>query len=304
MGELIILCGISGSGKSTYAHSLWKENPLNTVIINRDKIRELLFGYTEETIKEYYFHKDINKLEKQVTEYEDTLIYEGLSSDKTVIIDATHLKREYLERYKYWNVETEVKFFDLDPGEAIIRDVKRHRNVGSTIISKQYLNYAKLKYQLEIKPLDFTPTPKFEWKVYSTNSKPHCVIFDIDGTLSEPCDRNIYSPSDAIKDEGVYPIIAAFEDCNADIIVCTGRNESFKEVTQQWFEDRGLLKYVKYFYFRKDKDFRPDWIVKEEMWREIDKQYNIEMLYEDRNSVVRRARALGLKVAQVKYGNY
>ena len=47
-----------------------------------------------------------------------------------------------------------------------------------------------------------------------------------------------------------------------------------------------------------------DWVVKEEMWRDISKSYNIELIYEDRNQVVRRARALDLKVAQVKYGNY
>ena len=40
------------------------------------------------------------------------------------------------------------------------------------------------------------------------------------------------------------------------------------------------------------------------MWRDISKSYNIELIYEDRNQVVRRARALDLKVAQVKYGNY
>ena len=45
-------------------------------------------------------------------------------------------------------------------------------------------------------------------------------------------------------------------------------------------------------------------VVKEEMWRDISKSYNIELIYEDRNQVVRRARALNLKVAQVKYGNY
>lgn len=43
-GELIILVGISGSGKSTWSQNEWELNPTKTVIVNRDKIRELLFG--------------------------------------------------------------------------------------------------------------------------------------------------------------------------------------------------------------------------------------------------------------------
>ena len=40
------------------------------------------------------------------------------------------------------------------------------------------------------------------------------------------------------------------------------------------------------------------------MWKDISQRYNIELMYDDRNQVVRRARALGLNVAHVKYGNY
>ena len=48
---------------------------------------------------------------------------------------------------------------------------------------------------------------------------------------------------------------------------------------------------------------RPDWVVKEEMWKNISKQYNIIAMYDDRLQVVRRARALGLKVFNVEYNN-
>ena len=51
---------------------------------------------------------NISKFEKQVTRNEDTLINDGLNHGKTVIVDATHLTRKYLERFKYWNVPTEV----------------------------------------------------------------------------------------------------------------------------------------------------------------------------------------------------
>ena len=54
---------------------------------------------------------------------------------------------------------------------------------------------------------------------------------------------------------------------------------------------------------RNEKDMRPDWVVKEEMWKNISKQYNIIAMYDDRLQVVRRARALGLKVFNVEYNN-
>lgn len=86
MNKLIILVGISGSGKSTFASTMVRHNPERYVIVNRDKIRELLYGYTEETISEYYQRNDLNKLEKQVTAYEDILIKQGLSIGKMSLL--------------------------------------------------------------------------------------------------------------------------------------------------------------------------------------------------------------------------
>ena len=119
-GELIILCGISGSGKSSFAKFLFDSNPQKFTIVNRDKIRELIFGYTEDSIVHYWTKTDVHKYEKEVTEYEDVLIYEGLNKGKTVIVDATHLKRSYLERFKYWNVKTSMHILFTSLEECIV----------------------------------------------------------------------------------------------------------------------------------------------------------------------------------------
>ena len=145
MNKLIICVGVSNSGKSTFASTTVKHNPEKYVIVNRDKIRELLYGYTEETISEYYLRDDLNKLEKQVTAYEDILIKQGLSIGKDVIVDATHLKAKYIDRFKFFNVDTEIKYFDIDLKEAIDRDSKRIRKVGEDIIKRQYDQYNNLK---------------------------------------------------------------------------------------------------------------------------------------------------------------
>lgn len=296
MGELILLCGISASGKSTYAFNMAEYNPDKYIIVNRDKIRELLFGYSEEFISNYYKRSDIKQTEKIVTKYEDTLIYEGLSEGKTVIVDATHLERKYIERFDYWNVPTTLEFFDIDLETALERDSLRHRQVGEAIIRKQAKRFLHLRKTLSLDPVDFTP------KIFKNDiTKPKCVILDIDGTISEPCERNIYDGFKAIDDilqPHIYNAIKNVEN----LIICTGRSDEHDEVTKAWLQKHNI-NYVK-FYSRSKYDYRADWITKEIMWEDIAKDYYIDMMYEDRNSVIRRARALGLKVAQVKYGNY
>lgn len=76
---LWIMCGLSGSGKSTIATQIANENP-NTVIVSSDAIREELTGnyedqqHNEEVFK--IFHDRIRK---------------NLENKKNVIADATNL---------------------------------------------------------------------------------------------------------------------------------------------------------------------------------------------------------------------
>lgn len=303
MKKLIVLVGISGSGKSTYASSLVRENPSEYTIVNRDKIRELIFGYTEETISSYYKRDDLGKLEKQVTLYEDTLIHEGLNLGKTVIVDATHLEKRYLERFKFWNVPIEYRYFEISPQEAFARDYKRTRKVGTEVIDKQYKKFLNL--QREGIPLkDFEPV---EFKQNEDNSI--CVIYDIDGTIAEKGSRNAFNWKRVGEDSPIPNVVATMDwvhdlkdEYKPKVIICTGRDAICEGETRQWLADY-QIKYDEIF-FRPQGDQRADWIVKEEMWREIAKDNYIVGMYDDRNQVVRRARALGLKVFQVEYGNF
>ena len=86
------------------------------------------------------------------------------------------------------------------------------------------------------------------------------------------------------------------------IIICTGRDGISKFETERW-----LKKYsIDYdeLYIREEGDKRPDWVVKEEMWRKISEKHYIEGIYDDRLQVVRRARSLGLRVYNVLYNNF
>lgn len=290
-GKIICYIGISGSGKSTEAHKQWLQNPLSTIVISRDKIRNLLFNYTDENIHEYYVRTDLN-----------TLIYEALESNKTVIIDDTNLNKAYLQRFEFFNVPIEYKYFDISLGGAIGRDANRNRSVGDKIISKQYNQYLELQRQ-------GTPV-KYEPVEFINDSRKYSVfIFDIDGTIAHMKDRNAYDWKKVGGDILDGSVAELFWALNSDerynnIIFCSGRDEICREETLDWLK-RNLGSNNDYILkMRPQGDNRPDWIVKEELWREIAENYYIEGLIDDRNQVVRRARSLGLKVFQCEYGNF
>lgn len=152
-GTLEILIGPSGSGKSTYAHKRWLSDPVATVIVNRDKIRELLFGYTEATIKDYY-EGNIGDYEKEVTKYENLIIKKGLTDGKHVIVDATHLKLKYIRRFGEFNVNTKLTIFDsVDKESCVARCTNRARYVSPDIIYKQFTELENLKKELKFADL-------------------------------------------------------------------------------------------------------------------------------------------------------
>lgn len=95
--KLIVMCGLSGSGKSTIAQNL-AENMGNTVIVSSDEIREEVFGNYEDT----EHNADVFKI------YHER-IKNALENNHNVIADATNLtmksRRATLENVKGMDVE-------------------------------------------------------------------------------------------------------------------------------------------------------------------------------------------------------
>lgn len=298
-GSIKILIGISNSGKSTYSHEQWLKNPENTIIVNRDAIR-YMFGYTEETISEYYSRPDFNKREKQVTKYEDTLINEGLCEGKTVIIDSTHLSKDYITRHAYWNVPIDIIWFDITLKEALTRDMSRQRKVGEDVINKQYGRYVQLRKDYEvdnIEPVEFV----------NNEILPSCVIYDVDSTLATMSNRSPYDWDRVDEDLPVNNVVATIDwiersDIKPKVIIVSGRDAVCYDKTHKWLKENNI--YFDELIMRNEGDSRPDWVVKEEIWRTVAQNYYIVGMYDDRNQVVRRARSLGLKVFQVEYNGF
>lgn len=139
-----VLVGISGSGKTTLAKKICRENQ-DHVRVNRDELRQMLFGYDEEEMAEYYKLKDLWYKEALVTKVSIGIIADILDKGYTVVADSTHLKTIYLDSYKDFDCEVEFIPVEVSLEEAIERDSKRNRVVGREIIEKQKKDFDKLK---------------------------------------------------------------------------------------------------------------------------------------------------------------
>lgn len=145
--KLYVLKGLPASGKSTFAKNKSKEEP-NTVIVNRDKIREMLKG-------EYKLFPFGSKMEQIVTDIEMSSLQSALALGYDVILDSTgfrwNLSKEYVKSFYEADLEI-IDFTHVDLKTCIQRDQQRQNPVGKLVIenmAKKYLNYKEEQWQQE-----------------------------------------------------------------------------------------------------------------------------------------------------------
>jgi uncharacterized HAD superfamily protein len=143
------------------------------------------------------------------------------------------------------------------------------------------------------------------------------VVFDIDGTIANNDHRRKWleqSPKDwkryneGMLDDGVYHDIVHLMSqlyYNNKIILCTGREDVYASVTEQWLQKNDISQYVDDVYMRPEKDYRSDAIVKVELLEKITYDYARPwMWFDDRQQVVDAIRAQGIRVLQVQPGDF
>ena len=301
MPKITIMVGVSASGKSTKAKEI--AHSTNAIIINRDKLREMLFGYTENNINDYYRLSDLYLKENQITSFQNYLIERALVKNNDVIIDNTNLKQRYINDFlKTFNKYTiEFCVMECDLQEAINRDKKRTRSVGCKVIKEQYQNFNILK-----KNFDFNIYIPNETTIINNRSKEPVYIFDIDGTLALMQNRSPYDYSKVNEDLLNKPVAEALYSLSTKykIIICSGReaNTECRKATEIWLKDNSI-QYTDLI-MRKEGDKRSDYVVKEEMWNKICNNYYVMAMFDDRNQVVNHARKLGFQVFQVSDCNF
>jgi hypothetical protein len=142
------------------------------------------------------------------------------------------------------------------------------------------------------------------------NKNKTTIIVDIDGTISEKTDRDIYDYSRVMEDMPKKDIIKLVKLLYLqwnDIVFCSGREDSCMDATKQWIRKYvfdGIETPIE-LYMRKKGDNRPDHIVKREIYmNKIAPRHDVWFVLDDRNSVVDMWRELGLTCLQVQKGDF
>ncbi len=131
MANFMMLVGLPGSGKSTKAIELCKENE-PCIIISSDMIRNELYG--DESVQENH-QKVFDLMQKRTVE--------ALQNGKNVIYDATNLRRKnrihllkVLPRCQKTAIIVWTRF-----ETCVERDKERNRHVGQAVVEKMIHNF-------------------------------------------------------------------------------------------------------------------------------------------------------------------
>lgn len=286
MPKIIMLKGLPGSGKTTWAKEWVKNNP-GWIRVNKDDIRAM-FSTS--------FSKDIEAL---VLEAHNNIIYRNIIGGLNIVVDNTGFAPKH-ERFlkdlcgaSEYPTSLAIKTFDTPLEECIVRDAARANPVGAKVIKKMWREYVYKK-----------PVP-----VADIPGLPSAIICDLDGTLALHNGRSPYDVEKCDTDVPNSPVrlilnSISFAGSDKKVIFVTGREDKFREKTIIWIA-RHTGRTEDLLLMRPTGDMREDSIVKKEIYnREIQGKYNVRFVLDDRNRVVNMWRRIGLTCFQVAEGDF
>lgn len=289
MKKVIMMRGLPGSGKSTYAKQLVAEAPNTYKRINRDDLRAMFDNG--------HFTKGNEKFVKQVR---DILIIKALEEGKHVIVDDTNLSstnetrvRQLVHEFNKTHndtVQVEVVEITTPLEECIARDAKRPNPVGAKRIREMHRQFYAT-----------------EDKIVQDESLPKAIICDLDGTLALMNGRNPFDAAQCENDllnQPVAKVLKTFQALGHKILLLSGRKDEHKTQTINWLAKHEIG--YDLLELRQTTDNRKDSIVKKELFEaHIAGKYYVEFVLDDRNQVVDLWRNdLGLTCFQVAYGDF
>lgn len=333
--RMLIMQGVSGSGKSTFALTLASSDIEAWRIVSRDKIREKLLG--KDGVEAYFAQGLDYSVEEEVTKREQLAIARVLASGKKVIIDNTNLKKKYVEQYikLYMDICGNDPFGEIAMLKMLVTfdaalariNARGERFVSPEVLERQMdmMQSAKswgLNDCIEKVMGEYIPKrwhlPTFEVLPDDTpDNKPLAIICDLDGTLAHRAllkdkDRYFYRSFydyKASKTDDYDPIICdilhALYGLGYKILFVSGRKKSCEAETRSFLEKCPFQ--IEYELFMRDDNIDrttgrddPDDLVKYRLFNEnIRNTYKVVGVFDDRKRVVALWEALGLKVLNV-----
>lgn len=292
--KIILTRGLPASGKTSWSMDQVAKSNGKIKRVNKDLLRDMIDAGVWSKINE-----------QQILAARDALVntFLGMHVD-TVIVDDTNFEDKHFAAMKGiadlfktfadGEISVEYKdFLDVSLDECIERDSKRTKPVGQKVIRDMHKRYILPTLQRNIGP----------------NTKGDSIIVDVDGTISfNSGHRNWYDYEKVIDDEPIIPIInlvKMYKQNNYKIIIVSAREGTPECIaaTTEWLKKQNII-YDELF-MRKAGDYRRDSLVKEEIYNTFIKgKFNVEIVLDDRSSVVSKWRELGLRCAQVAPGDF
>lgn len=298
--KILFLKGLPASGKSTFARELVSKEPGKWVRLNKDDLRAMLHD-----------GKWSKENEKLVMAMQRTMASDALTRGMSLLIDDTNFNPRHEEDFRQiasaHGADFEVKFFDTPLAECIRRDAARPKPVGAKVIRGMYDQY------LWKRPAPPAHVP----------GAPGALVIDIDGTLARIDHRRQHVAGKArnwpaffgaMQDDELNAwcagIASTYREKGYKIVLCSGRPEKYRAVTEEWLARHGvgydvLLMRADLLAEGEGNDYRADDIVKEEIYeRDIKGKYNVLFVIDDRKRVVDMWRRKGLTVLQCDDGDF
>lgn len=283
--KITICKWLPASWKSTWAKEQVEKSWKNIIRVNKDDLREMLWGYSKPN-------------EELVLDVRDYIITHAIVTNRNIIIDDTNLDPKHEARIRelaFSDTQIEIKEFRTSLEECIERDSKRQNPVGEKVIREMNDRYKWI-----------TPSTQFSPVIQNTRL-PKVYIVDIDWTVALMNGRSPYDYSKVSEDIPNKPVIQTIQtlaEGTIDLIFVSGRPDSCQEDTYKWLEDN-IWPYNFKLYMRETWDNRSDDIVKREILEKyiLDTNY-VLWVFDDRDRVVKMWRESGLTCFQVAEGNF
>jgi hypothetical protein len=102
----------------------------------------------------------------------------------------------------------------------------------------------------------------------------------------------------------IVEVAKAMVDARHNVIIVSAREETYRPRIVQWLRYQSIE--FDALYLRKEKDYREDSLIKEEILQEIIRDFGKkpDLVFDDRARVVEMWRRNGVNCAQVEKGNF
>ncbi len=296
--------GLPGSGKTTWAQNRVAEQQYAdigpAVRVNKDDIRRELerIGWTWS-----------RENESQVIIVRDSRITSAFQAGATTVIsDDTNFGRRH--KVELQNLARcagamfKVHKFDTPVDECIRRDALRtgKARVGAAVIQKMAAQYGLATAQ---------EAPGAPIPVVADPLLPPAVICDLDGTLSLFKAKGHRGPYDASRcaedecNEAVRMLLHTYQQQGVNTLYVSGREDTYRPHTMTFLSHNNCPVVNTRLWMRQRGDKRNDALVKSDIFdAHIRGKFNIQLVLDDRDRVVKFWRSIGLQCWQVAEGNF